>query len=55
MLSSFFSGISGLLANSNAINVVSNNIANVNTIGYKASTASFEDVLHQSINGSSGT
>jgi len=55
MLSSFFSGISGLLANSNAINVVSNNIANVNTIGYKASTASFEDVLYQSINGSSGT
>ncbi|HVN98181.1 MAG TPA: flagellar hook protein FlgE [Syntrophorhabdaceae bacterium] len=55
MLSSFFSGISGLLANSNAINVVSNNIANVNTIGYKASTASFEDVLYQSINGASGT
>lgn len=55
MLSSFFSGISGLLANSNAINVVSNNIANVNTIGYKTSTASFEDVLYQSINGASGT
>ena len=35
MLSSFFSGISGLMANSYGINVVGNNIANVNTIGYK--------------------
>jgi flagellar hook protein FlgE len=55
MLSSFFSGISGLLANSNAINVVSNNIANVNTIGFKGSTANFQDVLYQSISGASGS
>ena len=55
MLSSFFSGISGLLANSTAINVVSNNIANVNTVGYKGSTANFQDVLYQNINGASGT
>jgi flagellar hook protein FlgE len=55
MLSSFFSGISGLIANSQAINVVSNNIANVNTVGYKAARAAFQDVLYQSILGSSGT
>ena len=55
MLSSFFSGISGLLANSHSINVVGNNIANVNTVGYKGSRATFEDVLYQSIFGSSGT
>jgi flagellar hook protein FlgE len=55
MLSSFFSGISGLMANSQSINVVGNNIANVNTVGYKASRATFEDVLYQSILGSSGT
>jgi flagellar hook protein FlgE len=55
MLSSFFSGISGLLANSTAINVVSNNIANVNTVGYKGSVANFQDVLYQNINGASGT
>ncbi len=55
MLSSFFSGISGLLANSNAINVVSNNIANVNTVGFKSSRANFQDALYQSINGASGT
>jgi flagellar hook protein FlgE len=55
MLSSFFSGISGLVANSQAINVVGNNVANVNTVGYKAARATFEDVLYQSINGTSGT
>lgn len=55
MLSSFFSGISGLLASSTAINVVSNNISNVNTVGYKSSSVSFEDVLYQTISTSSGT
>jgi len=54
MLSSLFSGISGLLASSNAINVVGNNIANVNTTGYKSSSCTFEDALYQSINSSSG-
>jgi flagellar hook protein FlgE len=55
MLSSFFSGISGLIANSSSINVVGNNIANVNTVGFKASRATFQDVLYQSIFGSSGS
>ena len=55
MLSSFFSGISGLISNSHSINVVGNNIANVNTVGFKASRANFEDVLYQSIFGTSGT
>lgn len=55
MLSSFFSGISGLIANSSSINVVGNNIANVNTVGFKGSRATFEDVLYQSINGTSGS
>lgn len=55
MLSSFYSGISGLMANNQAITVVGNNIANVNTIAYKGSKASFEDVLYQSILGSAGT
>jgi flagellar hook protein FlgE len=55
MLSSFFSGISGLIANSSSINVVGNNIANVNTVGFKGSRATFEDVLYQSISGTSGS
>ncbi len=55
MLSSFFSGISGLVANSQAINIAGNNIANVNTVGYKASRATFQDVFYQSIYTSSGS
>lgn len=55
MLSSFFSGISGLMSNSYGINVVGNNIANVNTIGYKGARATFQDVLYQSVFGTAGT
>jgi flagellar hook protein FlgE len=55
MFSSFFSGISGLIANSYSISVVGNNISNVNTIGYKAARASFEDALYESIFGTAGT
>ncbi len=55
MLSSLYSGISGLLANSDALDVISNNISNVNTVGYKSQTAQFEDLLYQSIVGASGT
>ena len=42
MLSSLYSGISGLLANSDALDVISNNISNVNTVGYKSQGAQFE-------------
>lgn len=55
MLSSFFSGISGLVANSQAINIAGNNIANVNTVGYKAMRATFQDVFYQSIHTTSGS
>lgn len=55
MLSSLYSGISGLQANSNAISVVGNNIANSNTIGFKSSKTTFCDLLYQSISSASGT
>ncbi len=40
-----FTGVSSLAANSRAIGVSSNNIANVNTVGYKASISHFETML----------
>ncbi len=55
MLSSLYSGISGLLANSDALDVISNNISNVNTVGYKSQGAQFEDLLYQTIVGASGS
>ncbi len=47
MLKSLFSGVSGLQSHQIAMDVESNNIANVNTIGYKYSRANFADLLAQ--------
>ena len=55
VLTSLYSGISGLNANGAALSVIGNNIANVNTVGFKASRASFADVLNQSFTGTAGT
>ncbi len=55
MLTSLFTGVSGLNANMTALSVIGNNIANMNTVGFKASRVSFADILSQSITGVSGT
>src|SRR3954468_24637760 len=47
MLRSLYSGISGLHAHQQMMDVTGNNIANVNTVGYKASTVQFQDTLSQ--------
>jgi flagellar hook protein FlgE len=47
MLRSLFSGISGLRAHQAMMDVTGNNIANVNTSGFKASQTVFEDTLSQ--------
>ena len=45
---SFSAGLSGLNANAKALSVVGNNLANLNTVGFKASTVTFEDLVYQS-------
>ncbi|WIM96103.1 flagellar basal-body rod protein FlgF [Actinoplanes oblitus] len=47
MLRSLYSGISGLHAHQQMMDVTGNNIANVNTVGYKASQVQFQDTLSQ--------
>ncbi|BEL11152.1 flagellar hook protein FlgE [Actinoplanes sichuanensis] len=47
MLRSLYSGISGLNAHQRMIDVTGNNIANVNTTGYKSSQVQFNDTLSQ--------
>ena len=47
MLRSMFSAISGLRAHQTKLDVTGNNIANVNTVGYKSSQTVFEDTLSQ--------
>lgn len=51
MLRSLFSGISGLRANQTMLDVTGNNIANANTVGFKASTTVFQDTLSQVMRG----
>lgn len=53
MLRSLFSGISGLRAHQQMMDVTGNNIANVNTVGYKSSSVIFEDTLSQSLKSAS--
>ncbi len=49
MLRSLFAGISGLRGHQQMMDVTSNNIANVNTTGFKSSQIVFEDALSQTI------
>lgn len=48
MIGSLYSAISGLDAFQKALAVESNNIANVNTVGFKSDSISFADALYQS-------
>jgi len=49
-----FSGVSGLQVHQTKLDVIGNNIANVNTVGFKAGQVTFEDQLSQTIRSSSG-
>lgn len=54
LISSLYTGATGLAANSAELSVVGDNIANSNTIGFKAGRAAFEDALAQSLVGGAG-
>jgi flagellar hook protein FlgE len=47
MISALWTGIAGLSSSQTALDNESNNIANVNTVGYKASRVSFADLMYQ--------
>jgi flagellar hook protein FlgE len=46
-MASFYTSLSGLLANSQDLSVISNNLANLNTVGFKSAAASFQDLFYQ--------
>lgn len=54
MMRSMYSGVSGLRIHQTKMDVIGNNIANVNTAGFKASRVTFRDVFSQTIQGASG-
>ncbi len=51
MMRSLFSGVSGLKSHQTRMDVIGNNIANVNTIGFKSSRVTFADTLYQTQTG----
>jgi flagellar hook protein FlgE len=53
--SSLFSGISGLTTLGEAMTVIGDNIANISTVGFKASRVTFQDILSQTVSTSAGT
>jgi flagellar hook protein FlgE len=48
-----YAGVSGLRTHQTMMDVVGNNIANVNTAGFKGSSTVFQDVLSQTLQGAS--
>ena len=54
MLRSMYSGISGMKNFQTKLDVIGNNIANVNTYGFKKGRVTFKDAISQSIQGASG-
>ena len=53
MMRSMFSGVSGLRAHQTRMDVIGNNIANVNTVGFKSSRATFQEIFSETLRGAS--
>ena len=51
VLSSLYTGVFGLSAQGEALGVIGDNIANANTVGFKASRAEFQDIISKSLKG----
>ena len=54
MMRSLFSGVAGLKTHQIKMDVIGNNIANVNTVGYKSSSVVFSDLMYQTTQNASG-
>jgi flagellar hook protein FlgE len=54
MMGGMYAAISGLDANQTMLNETANDLANVNTVGYKSSRVTFSDSLTQVLRGASG-
>ena len=51
MSRALYAGVTGLQANAFRLDVIGNNVANLNTTGFKADRALFGDLLSQTISG----
>ena len=54
MMRSLFSGVTGLKTHQTKMDVIGNNIANVNTVGFKSSNVTFSELMYQTTQNASG-
>ena len=53
MMRSMYSAVSGLRVHQTKMDVIGNNIANINTVGYKRQSVTFQEVFSEVIRGAS--
>lgn len=54
MMRSLYSGVAGLKTHQTKMDVIGNNIANTNTVGFKSSSVNFSDTFYQTMSNASG-
>ena len=54
MMRSLFAGVSGLKTHQTKMDVIGNNIANVNTVGFKSQSVTFQELLYETTQAASG-
>jgi flagellar hook protein FlgE len=54
MMRALYSGVSGLRVHQTKMDVIGNNIANVNTVGFKSSSVTFSDIFYQTLQSATG-
>lgn len=54
MMRSLYSGVAGLKTHQSKMDVIGNNIANVNTVAFKSSSVTFNEIMYQTTQGASG-
>lgn len=54
MMRSMYSGVSGLKTHQTKMDVIGNNIANVNTVAFKSSSVTFQDLMYQTTQNATG-
>ena len=54
MMRSMYSAVSGLKTHQTKMDVIGNNIANVNTVAFKSSSVTFNEIMYQRMSAASG-
>lgn len=54
MIRGFYAAKTGMISQQNALNIIGNNVANINTLGFKPQVAAFASLLYENIDGGAG-